>query len=63
MRMHLIEPPGSELPSIEGILVSRRPEYVLGVPVLHTTTDSAPIELEARHVVIPRERIAFYEEV
>lgn len=61
--MHLIDPKGSEgLPSVEGILVSkRRGEYVVGLPSLLVAVGADPAELESRWLVIPRERVAFYE--
>jgi hypothetical protein len=61
--MHLTEPQGSrELPSVEGLLVSRRNrEYMLAVPVLLTAPQANPAELESRWLVIPKDRVAFYE--
>lgn len=63
VRMHLIEPsPGVELPSIEGLLVSRRlREYVIALPSLIVSEAGQPIELESRLVGIPRERVAWWE--
>lgn len=60
--MHLIGQPGAELPSVEGLLVSRRPdEYLLALPSLLVAAQANPVELESRWVAIPRERVAFYE--
>lgn len=60
--MHLIEPKNVELPSIEGILVSRRlGEYVVGLPKLLTAAGGNPSELESRWLVVPKDRVAFYE--
>lgn len=62
VRMHLIDEPKSQLPSIEGVLVSRRRrEYMLAVPVLLTAAQATPAELESRYLAIPRDRVAFYE--
>lgn len=67
VRVHLIDAPGTQLPSVEGLLVAKRPrEYVLALPRLITEAVVAggePTELESRRLVIPRERVAFYEEV
>lgn len=60
--MHLIDRPGSDLPSVEGLLVSRRRgEYLLALPSLLTAVGANPAELESRWVAIPRDRVAFYE--
>lgn len=63
VRMHLIEPnPAASLPSVEGLLVSRRGrEYLLALPALIVAEDAKPIGLESRLVAIPRERVAFFE--
>lgn len=63
VRVHLVEENrGTELPSIEGILVSRRRrEYLLALPSLLLAAGANPAELESRWVAIPRERVAFYE--
>ena len=61
VRAHLITPQGADLPSIEGILVHRGAEYVLELPALLTAVGRDPSQLQARAVVIPRERLAFYE--
>lgn len=61
--MHLIDPKGSEgLPSVEGLLQARRvDEYVIALPSLLVAVGADPAELESRFLVIPRERVAFYE--
>ena len=62
VRMHLLDAPGVELPSVEGLLVGRRrSEYVVGVPRLVTDPVGVPADLDSRYLVIPRERVAFYE--
>lgn len=59
VRLHLVE---DHLPSVEGLLVSRRGrEYVVGVPTLITDPQAQPAELASRLLVVPRERVAFYE--
>jgi hypothetical protein len=58
--MHLVDP---GLPSVEGLLVrTARREYHLAVPRLVVAAGGEPVELE-NTVVIPRERVAFYEVV
>lgn len=63
VRMHLVDQhPGSGLPSIEGLLISKRNhEYVVGLPSLLVAPGANAAELEAHWVAIPRERVAFYE--
>lgn len=63
VRMHLVEThPGAELPSVEGLLVSKRGrEYVIALPALVVSAEARPTELESQLLVIPRERVAFYE--
>lgn len=61
IRMHLMDEKGSQLPSIEGLLVRKGAEYVIAVPRLLFATGAEPAELESRSVVVPRNRIAFYE--
>jgi hypothetical protein len=62
VRVHLVDEKQSQLPSVEGILVSRRRrEYMIAVPVLLTHPQANPAELESRWLSIPRERVAFYE--
>ena len=59
--MHLLDEKGSQLPSVEGLLERRGAEYMISVPSLRFAVGGRPAELEARYVVVPRERIAFYE--
>lgn len=59
--MHLVDAPGIQLPSIEGILVRRGREYVLAVPALLTAVGRDPDQLESKMVAVPRERVAFFE--
>lgn len=60
--MHLVDDNQSQLPSVEGVLVSRRRrEYMLAVPKLLVAPGANPAELESRWLVIPRSRVAFYE--
>lgn len=62
--MHLIDQPGASLPSVEGLLCSRRGgEYLLAVPALHWAPGGEPDHPDARYLAIPRERVAFYEVV
>ena len=62
VRMHLTAPEGQDLPSVEGILASRRAgEYLIAVPQLILAVDAKPAVLESRLLAIPRERVAFYE--
>ena len=62
VRMHLIDSQQSQLPSVEGILVSRRrSEYMLAVPTLIVAAGANPAELDSKWLSIPRERVAFYE--
>lgn len=62
VRMHLVDEPNSQLPSIEGVLVSRRHgEYMLAVPKLVIAAGRDPEELDSRWLTIPRGRVAFYE--
>lgn len=67
VRMHLLEEPRVPLPSVEGLLVAkRRREYVIALPKLITEAvvqGGSPTELESRLLVIPRERVVFYEVV
>lgn len=58
--MHLVSG-SADLPSLEGILVSRSPEYLLAVPLMLTAAGGNPAEFEANHVAIPKERVAFFE--
>jgi hypothetical protein len=60
--MHLVDEKQSQLPSVEGSLVSRRRrEYMIALPILLTAPQGNPAELESRWLTIPRERVAFYE--
>jgi hypothetical protein len=63
VRMHLIDPhEGMQLPSVEGLLVAkRRREYAVALPVLITSVEGNPAELDSQLLVIPAERVAFYE--
>lgn len=63
VRVHLIEPhPGVNLPSIEGLLVSRRRrEYLVAMPELLVAPEAEPTQLESRMLAVPRDRVAFYE--
>lgn len=59
--MHLVDGQGSQLPSIEGLLLRRWPEYVIALPALLTHPQRDPQPLESRNVSVPRGRVAFYE--
>ena len=60
--MHLAAEQKTELPSVEGILITRRRrEYLIAVPSLLLAVGADPAELDARYLAIPRERVAFYE--
>lgn len=64
MRLHLIDPhPKASLPSVEGILLSRRfGEYVIALPSLLVAAGADPSELsDARELRIPQANVAFYE--
>ena len=62
VRMHLVDDKQSQLPSVEGILISRRRrEYMIAVPRLLVAPGANPAELDSRFLTIPRERVAFYE--
>ena len=62
VRVHLADPhPSTNLPSIEGLLLGKGREYRIAVPSLLVAQGANPAELDSREVVIPRERIAFYE--
>lgn len=59
VRVHLLD---QGLPSIEGLLLSKRSrEYVLALPMLITSAEGEPAELDSKLLVIPRDRVAFYE--
>lgn len=63
VRVHLMDPsPSVNLPSVEGLLVSRRGgEYLIAVPQLLVAQGANPAELESRYLAIPKDRVAFYE--
>lgn len=63
VRLQLIDPgPGMSLPSVEGLLVARRHrEYLVALPQIVTSADGAPIEMAARLVAVPRDRVAWIE--
>jgi hypothetical protein len=63
VRVHLVEPhPGVSLPSVDGLLISKRGrEYVLALPALIVDESAKPHHLGGRLLAIPRERVAFYE--
>jgi hypothetical protein len=62
VRVHLRESPGEELPSVEGLLLSKwGAEIVIGLPELHLSPEGVPARLASRQLVIPRERVAFWE--
>lgn len=62
VRVHLIDQPGTDMPRLEGLLISKRHrEYLIGVPQLMLAPDANPVTPEGRYVVVPRERVAFYE--
>lgn len=64
VRVHLIDAPGGvTLPSVEGVLLGRmNGEVRLAVPQLLTTIGAEPQVLaDARELVIPTSRVAFYE--
>ena len=61
VRVHLADAhPGVDLPSVEGLLLAKHGrEFRIGRPEL--ILDEGPAELGSRELVIPRERVAFYE--
>jgi hypothetical protein len=63
VRVHLVEAHrNGGLPSVEGLLVSRRhDEYLIAVPTLLVAPGANPAELDARWLRIPKDRVAFYE--
>lgn len=64
VRLHLSDPgPQVTLPSVEGVLLSRRGrEFVIGVPELMVAAGGRTEPLaDARELRVPRERVAFYE--
>ena len=60
VRLHLIDPPDGQLPSVEGILVGRwSGHYVLLAPrLLETSEESASLD---GHLEVPSERVAFVQ--
>lgn len=62
VRLHLVDAPGVSLPSIEGLLVSRRRrEFVIALPSMQFAVGANPVEPEGQILVVPRERVAFFE--
>lgn len=63
VRVHLLEQAqGQHLPSVEGLLISKRSrEYMIAMPALLVAAEANPAELDSKWLVIPRERVAFYE--
>jgi hypothetical protein len=64
VRVHLADPhPQVDLPTVEGILVSKLfDEYVIAVPSLVLAANAPLAELaDAKELRIPRARVAFYE--
>lgn len=58
VRVHLKD----DLPSVEGLLVSRRhDEYVVALPKLIVDVSQNPAELASRLLAIPKANVAFYE--
>jgi hypothetical protein len=55
VRLHL-----KDGPTIEGLLIKRRPVYVLWAPKAITETDGRPADLLG-HVEVERENVAFYQ--
>lgn len=62
VRLHLIDEPGTDLPRIDGLLVSRRNrEYLVALPSLMLAADGKPVTPEGHMVAVPSSRVAFYE--
>ena len=60
VRLHLIDPPKGQLPSLEGIMIGCwGGHYILLAPKAITSTDGGP-QLDG-HVEVPRERVAFVQ--
>lgn len=55
VRLHL-----KDGPTIEGLLIRRRPVYVVFAPKAITETDGRPADLIG-HVEVERENVAFYQ--
>jgi hypothetical protein len=49
------------LPTVEGLLVSKGREYVIAAAELTLAAGAKPVRPDSRLLVIPRDRIAFYE--
>lgn len=63
VRVHLVDGPGAPLPSIEGVLLSRRDGVVLlGAPRVLEAEDRSH-DLDSATVAVPIPRIAFIEVV
>lgn len=64
VRLHLIDPSdGVQLPSVEGLLLKKSGrELVLHVPKLIHSAEAEPQELHTP-LVVPRERVAFWQEL
>lgn len=60
VRVHLVAG-DADLPSVEGILRRRWPEYLVDVPELLLAAGGNAQPLQSRTLAIPRERVAFYE--
>jgi hypothetical protein len=62
VRVHLADPhPDVPLPTVEGLLVSKGREYVVAAAELTLAAGSKPVRPDSRLLVIPRDRVAFYE--
>jgi hypothetical protein len=71
VRLHLIDPHKDvSLPSIEGVMLNRarwlmpllRSDYRIALPQLLLAPGAKPGRLaDAKHLVVHRERVAFYE--
>jgi hypothetical protein len=63
VRLHLIDPnPHFHLPSVEGILVSRRGgEYAVAVAELVTDAAANNVQLDSKLLIVPAGNVAFYE--
>lgn len=62
VRLHLVDPPGGKVPSIEGLLRSRRHhEYLIAIPQLLVAEGAQPIEPEGRLISVHKDRVLFFE--
>lgn len=63
VRMHLIDRPGVGMPSVEGVLLSRRfGEYRVADPALLIAAGASPTVLsDAAELRVPVGNVAFYE--